>query len=160
MPVEYHFAYNKKKVIQALRYHFTARPEIRILVIAVNVFALMAAVLLALKKISPQPFLLSSLLWFFLMITFWFLLPLGIYSRSQTFKEQFTIFFYTTHIHLETSQGYTDWRWEQIQFFMESPYFFHLYFNSKSFFLIPKDSSKQELMAEIKGLLKQYLKRK
>src|SRR5262245_47241677 len=66
------FTYNKGKVIQALRYHFITRREIRIMMILVNVFALLSAGLFFFKKISPLAFLVSSLLWFMLMITFWF----------------------------------------------------------------------------------------
>ena len=40
-----HITYDKPKVIQALRYHFISRKEIRILLIAVNVFAVISAVL-------------------------------------------------------------------------------------------------------------------
>lgn len=69
------FDYNKRQVIQALRYHFLARPEIRIMIIIVNVFALLSAVLFYAKAITPLAFLVGSTLWFVLMITFWFLLP-------------------------------------------------------------------------------------
>jgi hypothetical protein len=40
-----HFTYEKSKVIQALRYHFITRPELRIMIIIVNVFALLSATL-------------------------------------------------------------------------------------------------------------------
>ena len=66
-----HFSYDKKQVLQALRYHFLARPEIRIMIIVVNVFALLSAVLYYLKKIYPFAFLMGSTLWFVLMLTFW-----------------------------------------------------------------------------------------
>ena len=41
-----HFGYEKGQVIQALRYHFISRPEIRIMIILVNVFALASLVLI------------------------------------------------------------------------------------------------------------------
>jgi hypothetical protein len=34
------FTYDKKQVLQALRYHFLSRKEIRLMIILVNVFAL------------------------------------------------------------------------------------------------------------------------
>ncbi|MEP6712165.1 MAG: YcxB family protein, partial [Ferruginibacter sp.] len=61
------FTYNKGKVIQALRYHFISRPEIKIMMILVNVFAIFSAALYFFKLIKPMPFLVSSMLWFFLM---------------------------------------------------------------------------------------------
>ena len=68
-----HFGYEKPKVLQALRYHFISRPEIRIMLILVNVFALLSILLYALKKVGPMAFLIGSFLWIVLMISFWFL---------------------------------------------------------------------------------------
>ena len=52
-----YFGYDKKQVIQALRYHFLTRPEIKILLILVNVFAILSAVLFGFDKIQPLAFL-------------------------------------------------------------------------------------------------------
>ena len=41
-----YFGYEKRQVLQALRYHFITRPEIKILLIIVNVFTILSAVLL------------------------------------------------------------------------------------------------------------------
>jgi urea transporter len=75
-----HFSYNKGQVLQALRYHFISRPEIRVMIIVVNAFALLSAALFYFKKITPLAHLVSSTLWFVLMITIWFLLPLTVYK--------------------------------------------------------------------------------
>ena len=88
-----HVQYEKNKVLQALRYHFISRPEIKVLLILVNVFAILSAVLMALKLIRPFPFLISSFMWFVLMITFWFLLPFIVYRRTSTFKESVDVSF-------------------------------------------------------------------
>ena len=56
--MELNIKYEKSKVLQALRYHFISRREIKIMMILVNVFALFAAVLYAFKLISPLPFLI------------------------------------------------------------------------------------------------------
>ncbi len=153
MLMKFSFTYDKKKVIQGLRYHFISRNEIRILIVLVNIFAIMAAVLLAFKKISPQPFLLSSLLWFFLMIAFWYILPYTIYKRAATFKESFTIIFFERYIRLENARGYVDWNWSDFSHFLESPNFFHLYLSSKAFFLIPKDGMTPEYVADVRRIL-------
>ena len=47
-----HFGYDKKQVIHALRFHFLTRPEIKVLFVLVNVFAILSAVLFFLKKIA------------------------------------------------------------------------------------------------------------
>ena len=84
-----YFGYEKKKVLQALRYHFISRPEIRIMIILVNVFAIATFTLYFLKKIQPLAFLVGSLLWIILMISFWYILPAMVYRKAVTFKHEF-----------------------------------------------------------------------
>jgi hypothetical protein len=86
-----HFGYNKRQVLDGLRGHFFGRPEIRILVIVINVFAILSAVLFAFRKIGPLPFLIFSVLWFFLWIAIRRLLPLSIYKKSATFRDTFIL---------------------------------------------------------------------
>ena len=160
MIMKFSFSYDKKKVIQGLRYHFISRNEIRILIILVNVFAIVAAVVLAFKKITPQPFLLSSVLWLFLMISFWFLLPYAIYKRAATFKDSFTVYFYESQIRLESPRGYIDWNWDQFTTYLESPNFFHLYLSSKAFFLIPKDNMSAEIVSDVRLILNTKINKK
>lgn len=132
--------YDRAKVLQALRYHFISRNEVKLLLILVNVFAFLSAGLLFLKLIRPFPFLISSLLWFVLMLTFWFWLPRIIYNRNRTFQEDITLTLRSDDILIETAKGYTTWGYQRFSYFIESPHFFHLYINDKSFFLIPKDA--------------------
>ena len=87
--MQFPFIYDKKKVIQALRIHFTAQKEIKILLIVVNVFAIISAILFYTHKIQPQPFLLGSLIWLLLLIGVWYILPYSIYKKSTTFKDEF-----------------------------------------------------------------------
>lgn len=158
--MEYSFSYNKKQVIQGLRYHFISRTEVRLLVIVVNVFAIIAAVLYAMKKIRPEPFLLGSFLWVMIMLTFWQILPLLIYRREATFKESFTIYFGQNDVRLESSRGYVDWHYTQFSSFFESPNFFHLYFNPRSFFLIPKEGMTEEFKHDLRGVLNRKIGKK
>ena len=134
------FTYNKGKVIQALRYHFITRPEIKVMMILVNVFAIISAALFYIKKISPVAFLVSSLLWFALMIAFWYLLPITVYKKSSTFKDKLKATFGKDEFTIENEHGSRSWPWKSFSTSMESPHFFHLYFNSRSFFIVPKDA--------------------
>lgn len=138
--MQIYFAYDKKQVLQALRYHFISRSEIKVLLIVVNVFAIAAAILLSLHKVSPLAFLLSSILWLSLMAAFWVVLPRMVYRKSPTFKDQFTMLFSVDGVRLENERGYNEWKWNQFTTYIESPLFIHLYFNSSSFFLVPKDA--------------------
>src|SRR5215212_12116921 len=87
------FSYDKKQVLQALRYHFLSKREIRLMIILVNVFALLSAALFYFKKILPFAFLVGSVMWFGLMISFWFVLPGTVYRRAATFKDHFIMNF-------------------------------------------------------------------
>lgn len=149
------FTYNKPKVIQALRYHFISRKEIKIMIILVNVFAILSAVLSFFHLTSPIAFLLSSGLWFILMISFWYILPTIVYKKSTTFKDRFRVRFEPQHLFLETQKGSRTWPWKAINKVIESPYFFYLYFDSRSFFLIPKEAFNPDDLHDIRVFLKE-----
>ena len=155
-----HFSYDKKQVLQALRYHFITRQEIKVLLVIVNVFTIVSAVLLYLHKIQPLSFLIFSLLWFLLLISVWKILPATIYRKSQTFLDHFTMILAEPEIVLHTHRGQQAWQWTAIKSYLESPYFFHLYFNSRSFFLVPKDAFKSiPDLQQVRELLRKKIKK-
>jgi hypothetical protein len=154
------FTYNKGKVIQALRYHFISRREIKVMMILVNVFAILSASLFFVRKISPMAFLVSSVLWFGLMITFWYLLPITIYKKSATFKDKFKATFGKEEFTIENERGSRSWPWNDFSTTMESPHFFHLYFNPRSFFIVPKDAFDEDEIDEARKLLAARILRK
>lgn len=151
--MQFGFSYDKKKVIQGLRYHFISRNEIKILMVLVNVFAIASAALFYFKKIRPEPFFLGSIIWLLLMISVWYILPFTIYKKAATFKDAFVISFNDENIHLQNPKGYVEWQWKRFSHWMETPHFFHLYFDAKSFFLVPKDNINDEDRHQIRGLL-------
>jgi hypothetical protein len=152
--------YRKPQVMQALRYHFISRPEIKIMMILVNVFALLAAALFFFRKISPLPFLMSSVLWLTMMAAFWLWLPWLIYRRSKTFQDHFTVTMEEQHLHIDTDKGRKSWAWREIANWYETPGFFHLYFDSRSFFLLPKDRfANGEDLAEAREILKRNVRK-
>jgi hypothetical protein len=156
-----HFGYDKKQVIQALRYHFLMRPEIKVLLILINLFAIASAVLFAFKKIQALSFLIFSVLWFVLMLVIWRILPGSIYRKSQTFKDHFTMHFADEAVVLETVKGAKGWPWKDFSHFVESPYFFHLYFDARSFFLVPKDAFKDITAQQaVRQLLREKIRKK
>jgi len=155
-----HFSYHKNQVLQALRYHFISRPEIRIMIIVINVFALLSAALFYFKKITPLALIVGSSLWFILMITVWFLLPLTIYRRAATFKDHFTMDFENDDFCVGNERGSRSWPWSALKNFMESPHFFHLYFDSRSFFLVPKSGfASNDEIYEMRQLLKEKVRK-
>ncbi|HEX7457710.1 MAG TPA: YcxB family protein [Ginsengibacter sp.] len=152
------FTYSKPKVLQALRYHFITRREIKIMVILVNLFAIVAACFYYFKKVSAYAFLGSSCLWFSLMISFWYVLPNIIYRKSKTFKDRLKVSFEPQHMFIENERGSRSWPWTAFSNMIESPYFFHLYFDSRSFFIIPKDAFEPDKISEVRKILKEKIK--
>ena len=154
-------SYKKPQVLQALRYHFISRPEIKLMIILVNVFALIAAVLFFMKLITPLPFLMSSVLWLTMMVAFWIWLPFMIYRRSRTFKDSFYINVEPNHFVIETEKGSKTWAWREFSSMIETPGFFHLYFDNRSFFLLPKDAfSSMEDIRQARQLMREKINRK
>jgi magnesium-transporting ATPase (P-type) len=158
MTSEY-FTYEKKKVIQALRYHFITRREIKTMIILLNVFALISAALFFFKKVHPTAFLVSSLLWIILMIAFWFLMPQMIYKKSPSFQDRLKASLNNNTFTLESQHGSRSWAWADFSSWMESPHFFHLYFTPRSFFIIPKDAFEGDNVHEARKLIGENVKR-
>jgi hypothetical protein len=153
------FSYNKKQVLDGLRTHFFGRSEIRILFIIVNVFAILSAILFYYKVIQPVSFLIFSFLWFMLWLSVRVLLPLSIYKKSQTFHDSFILSLREQGVELETEKGTQLWNWQQFSAFKETLYFFHLYFDTRSFFMVPKDAfAGITQLQEARELLKQKIK--
>jgi YcxB-like protein len=154
------FIYSKPKVIQALRYHFISRPEIKIVMVLINLLAIGSAALYFFKQISPLAFLIMSFLWFFLMILYWFVLPQVIYKQSATFKDSFTAILGKEEFAIENEKGHKGWEWKNFSTWMESPHFFHLYFNPRSFFIIPKEAFEGDDESEARKILSSKIIRK
>lgn len=155
------FGYDKKLVIQALRYHFINRMEVRVLMILVNVFAIFAAILFYFHKVQPVAFLLSSILWLAIIIAFWFVLPNTVYNKASTFKDTFKMTFGEHRVRVENERGFTEWNWQKFSSYLESPQFIYLYFDTKSFFLVPKAAlEKQGLLDDVRKLLREKVQSK
>ena len=154
------FGYQKGQVIQALRYHFISRREILIMLILVNVFALTSVILYLFNKITPMACMTGSLLWIILMISFWFILPGMVYRRAITFKHNFSMDFQEDGFTLRHEKGSKSWPWTALKNFIESPHFFHLYFDSRSFLLVPKNGCRDaDEVYELRELLKAKVKK-
>jgi hypothetical protein len=106
----------------------------------VNVFTIAAAVLLYFKKVHPLSFVFFSTIWMILMLVIWRVLPNSVYKKSKTFQDDFLMAFQEAEVTLDTDRGRQIWPWEKFSKFVETPYFFHLYFDNRSFFLVPKDA--------------------
>lgn len=134
----YEIAYDKKKTIHALRLHFAARWEIKAMVIAVNVFALVSVALFYMKLVRPAPFFIGTLAWTLLMVGVWFVLPMTVYARSELLRSTFQVNLGQQGVTLWNRSGETFWGWDRFVYRIETPFFHHLYFDERTFFLLPK----------------------
>jgi hypothetical protein len=95
------------------------------------------------------------------MGAFWFFLPNTVFKRARTFTDRFRMLLTEQFVRLENEKGYTEWPWTKFLSYYESPHFFHLYFNTRSFFLIPKEAvEKDDQMDEIRRLLRSKISKK
>ena len=155
-----YFGYEKPQVIQALRYHFISRREIRVMLILVNVFAIASIALYAFGKVTAMAFLTGSFLWIVLMVSFWFILPCIVYRKAATFKHEFSMTFEDDNFTLSHEKGSKSWPWTALKNYVESPHFFHLYFDSRSFFLVPKNGCKDtDEVYALRQLIKEKVKK-
>lgn len=129
------------------------------MIILVNVFAIVSAALFYFKKIHPLSFLISSVLWFMLMIAYWFLLPRMIYKRTATFRDRFRATLDEQGLALENESGSRRWNWKEFSDIMETPHFYHLYFDPRSFFIIPKDAFNGDEVHAARKLLQEKVRR-
>lgn len=129
------------------------------MMILVNVFALLSAGLFFFKKISPFAFLISSVLWFCLMILFWFIMPYLVYKKADTFRDRFKAILGDDVFRIENERGGRSWNWSAFSTWIESPHFYHLYFNSRSFFIVPKDAFEGDAEQEARKILNDKIKK-
>lgn len=105
-------------------------------------------------------FLVGSLLWVILMISFWYLLPSMVYRKAITFKHEFSMTFEENRFTLAHEKGSKEWPWEALKHYLESPHFFHLYFDNRSFLLVPKEGCKDtDEVFTLRGLIKSKVKK-
>ncbi|MCX6202929.1 MAG: YcxB family protein [Bacteroidetes bacterium] len=145
--------YQKAHVLEALRYHFIKQPEIKTLMIVVNVYAIFTGILLFMKKIRPELFLLGSVLWIVLLLLFWYVMPAVFYKKTALFTYHWDFSFDTQKASLQSMQGTAEWNWAEVTHYFESPHFFHIYFGPKTFFLIPTENLASELRQELRTIL-------
>lgn len=151
------FGYDKPKVLQALRFHFINKKDIRLLLIMVNIVAIVSGVLFFVQRIPPTVFLMTSVMWIILMILFWFLMPRMIYNRNRTFKDNFTVTIDNVNLTLEHEQGGKSWHYKQFTNWFESPHFLHLYVGPNSFFIIPKEPFTDAQLHDVRGIFNTHI---
>jgi hypothetical protein len=99
-------------------------------------------------------------LWFSLMIVFWFVLPGMVYRRAATFRDHFTMKFEDADFTVGNERGSRSWPWNALSTFLETPHFFHLYFDNRSFFLVPKNGfANNDEIYQMRNMLKEKVRK-
>lgn len=156
MQVKFH--YDKKAVINALRFHFLNRTEtkvIRILFIIIFLLAIFGY----LKDVVPYAVVvIVFLVIVMLTIVLWFILPNTIYKKARTFHEpSLELDFSEEGMSITTQMGGRRLPWQSFSRVLETAYFFYLYQNKNAFFLIPADAFTTPQNAEFRQLLQRHI---
>jgi hypothetical protein len=86
-------------------------------------------------------------------------MPASVYRRAATFKDHFTMQFEENSFSVGNERGSRSWAWSKLSKFVETPKFFHLYFDSRSFFLVPKDGfPTTDAVYQLRQLLRQKVR--
>jgi hypothetical protein len=94
-----------------------------------------------------------------MMLAFWFLLPFTIYKKSPTFNQRLKATFGKDEFTIENEKGSRGWGWREFTSTMESPHFFHLYFDTRSFFIVPKEAFLEEEINMIRKVIAEKIKK-
>jgi hypothetical protein len=138
------FSYNKEEVLNALRYHFMQRGEVK--VFRNTLFILLAFTLAgyAFKVVTIGALIGIAAMITLIIIAFWFLLPVSIYNKAATFKDDIHLKYSEEGITISTrnSDHQRLLSWGTFTKFVEAKNFFFLYRGKKNFFLVPTSAFK------------------
>ena len=159
MEMDIFFQYEKSDVLQALRFHFMQRREIRIfrgILMALGLFGLLV---FSLHLIGSSLLLALLLMLALLAVVFWFVLPLAIYAKSKTFQDTIRLALNSEGLLIRTQYSERHLSWMGILMVIETKDFILLYRDKKSFFLVParafKDSKQR---VEFSSLLQSHIR--
>jgi len=133
------FSYNKEDVLNALRYHFMQRGEIKVYRTTLAIL-----LLITLTGFFFHLVTFSALIGIFAMVAiivwaFWYLLPLSTYNKAATFKDEIKLLYSEEGLLISTrsSEHQRQLYWNSFTRLVETRKFFFLYRDKKSFLLIP-----------------------
>lgn len=140
------FQYNRPDVIEALRFHFMNRPEMKLFRTVLMVLVLLSFVGYWMKMINLQVVIWLFLLFIVLVLVFWYILPYSVYKKAKTFHEPVIHLRWNDRgLSIGTHQGESSMLWSRFDRIVETREFFFLYRDNKSFFLIPVEAFNDEL---------------
>lgn len=140
------FSYNKDEVLNALRYHFLQRGEIK--VFRNTLFILLAFTLAgyAYRIVTVGALVGIASMSVVIVLVFWYMLPVSIYNKAATFKDDIHMNYSEDGIVISTRNSDVDKRlsWTGFTAVVRAKNFFFLYRGKKNFFLVPTSAFKSE----------------
>ncbi len=136
--MDLHFQYKRQEVIDALRFHFLNRPEMKLFKTILIIMVLFAFVGYFAHFVTLQMLIWIFLLFVVVSLFFWYILPYSVYRKAKTFQEpEITLRWNKEHLLIGTRRGESTLPWSRLSNIIETKHFFYLYSSGKSFFLIP-----------------------
>jgi hypothetical protein len=141
------FSYNKDEVLNALRYHFLQRGEIK--VFRNTLFILLAFTLagFAYRIVTVGALVGIASMSVLIVLVFWYMLPVSIYNKAATFKDDIHMNYSEDGIVISTRNSDVDKQlsWAAFTAVVRAKNFFFLYRGKKNFFLVPTSAFKSEM---------------
>lgn len=140
------FSYNKEDVLNALRYHFSRRGEIKVFRNTLGILLVAALAGFFLRVVTPNALIGIISMVALIVWAFWYVLPLSTYNKAATFKDKIQLRYSDEGllISTRTSQHQRQLSWNNFTHLVETRKFFFLYRDKKSFLLIPTSAFENE----------------
>ena len=140
------FSYNKEDVLNALRYHFMQRGEIKVYRNTLIILLLVTLTGFFLNLVTPNALIGIIAMVALVVWAFWYLLPVSTYNKAATFKDEIRLRYSDEGLLISTriSNHQRQLSWNNFTQVVETPKFFFLYRDKKSFLLIPTSAFESE----------------
>ncbi|HEY0273561.1 MAG TPA: YcxB family protein [Chitinophaga sp.] len=132
------FSYKKNEVLNALRYHFLHRGEVKVFQITLLIFILFTITGYWFHVVNRNALAGVTGMTLLIAWSFWYLLPISTYNKAATFQDNIRLRVNEEGMTITTGQGGDrSLGWQRFSQVVETPKFIYLYRDKKSFFLIP-----------------------
>lgn len=139
------FTYNREEVINALRFHFLRRGEIKVFRNTLIILLIAAIAGYLFRVVNFNALLGICVMMIIIGWAFWYLLPVSTYNKAATFKDNIRLRYNEEGLAISTgTTGERSLSWRNFSQIVETRSFFFLYRDKRSFFLIPTSAFASE----------------
>lgn len=131
------FTYKKEEVINALRFHFLRRGEIKVFRNTLIILLLATVIGYVFRMVNFNAMLGIVVMMVILGWAFWYLLPVSTYNKAATFRDNIRLRYNEDGMAIVSGHGERSLSWRSFTQIVETQSFFFLYRDKRSFFLIP-----------------------